>query len=123
MIKAIAIDDEPLALKVLENFCASSDGVELEKTFTEVGKAYTYLEKHQVDLIFVDIQMPVMNGFDFMESFEQMPAEVKTHYVIYMLSSSINENDIAKVRGYPSVKQFLNKPLTVKTMSMVLEDN
>lgn len=65
MIKAIAIDDEPLALKVVSHFCGQVDYVELVKSFTKTDEALTFLEKNQIDLLFLDIQMPGKNGLDF----------------------------------------------------------
>jgi CheY-like chemotaxis protein len=123
----IVIDDSKLDCFIAEKIIQNTGRNESVHTFQQVSDALDYIKgltaHNGKTVVFVDIQMPVMNGFDFVELFEQLPAEAKSHYVIYMLSSSINENDIAKVRGYPSVKQFLNKPLTGKTMAMVLEDN
>ena len=65
MIKAIAIDDEPLALKIIEHFCRQTDFIELEKTFTKTDEALKHLKKFPVDLLFLDIQMPGKNGIDF----------------------------------------------------------
>lgn len=65
MIKAIAIDDEPLALKIIEHFCKQVDFIELEKTFTKTDEALRHLKKFPVDLLFLDIQMPGKNGIDF----------------------------------------------------------
>lgn len=65
MIKAIAIDDEPLALKVISHFCAQVDYIELCKTFTKTDEALAYLENNEIDLLFLDIQMPGKNGLDF----------------------------------------------------------
>lgn len=65
MIRAIAIDDEPLALKVISHFCERIDFVSLEKTFTKQQEAQKYLKKFPVDLLFLDIQMPNKNGIDF----------------------------------------------------------
>jgi DNA-binding LytR/AlgR family response regulator len=64
MIKAIAIDDEPLALKITENFCNECPEVVLEKTFTGPETALKYLNKFPVDLVFLDIQMPSMSGIE-----------------------------------------------------------
>jgi CheY-like chemotaxis protein len=123
----IVIDDSKLDCFIAEKIINNTGRSAGVQTFQHVTKALEYIKaltSHpEKTIIFVDIQMPVLSGFDFVESFEQIPAEAKSHYVIYMLSSSINENDISKVRGYTSVKQFLNKPLTAKTMTMVLEDN
>lgn len=65
MIKAIALDDEPLALKIIENFCSKIDYILLEKTFSKPSEAEKFLRKFPVDLIFLDIEMPNKNGLDF----------------------------------------------------------
>lgn len=65
MIKAIAIDDEPLALTIIAHFCLQHDAVELDKTFTNTDEALKYLKKYPVDLLFLDINMPGRNGLDF----------------------------------------------------------
>ncbi len=71
MIKAIAIDDEPPALKVIQNFCSNADNIQLEKVFTSPSEALKYLRKFPVDLIFLDINMPSITGIDFYKSLEQ----------------------------------------------------
>jgi len=65
MIHAIAIDDEPPALRVIENFCSRSQLVSLDKTFTSTAEAFKHIAGHKVDLLFLDIQMPSINGIDF----------------------------------------------------------
>ena len=64
MINAIAIDDEPLALVVIREFCSLHGDLKLLKTFTNTIEAAKYLHDFPVDLIFLDIQMP-QNGLDF----------------------------------------------------------
>ncbi|MEH6408291.1 MAG: LytTR family DNA-binding domain-containing protein [Leeuwenhoekiella sp.] len=68
MIKAIAIDDEPLALQVVDAFCCKIDYLTLEKTFTSQTDAIKYLNKFDVDLLFLDIQMPRKNGIELYKS-------------------------------------------------------
>jgi DNA-binding LytR/AlgR family response regulator len=65
MIKAIALDDEPLSLEILEQYAAKIPFLKLEKTFTQVKAARQYLDKFPVDLLFLDIQMPSLTGLDF----------------------------------------------------------
>jgi len=72
MIKAIAIDDEPPALKVIEGFCGMTDKIILEKTFTKPTEALKHLRKFPVDLLFLDIKMPSMSGIQL---HEQLPQE------------------------------------------------
>jgi DNA-binding LytR/AlgR family response regulator len=64
MIKAIAIDDEPLALRIIDNFCAKVDFIQLVKTFTRPAEALEYLRSNPVDLLFLDIQMPSLTGIE-----------------------------------------------------------
>jgi DNA-binding LytR/AlgR family response regulator len=71
MIKAVAIDDEPPALKVIEAFCGECDFIKLEKTFTRPHEALDYLEKFPVDLLFLDIQMPSMTGVELYKAIKQ----------------------------------------------------
>lgn len=71
MINAIAIDDEPLALKVIKSLCDKSESVNLQKTFTQPNKALKHLRKFPVDLIFCDIQMPSMTGINLVKSLQQ----------------------------------------------------
>ena len=71
MMRAIAIDDEPPALSVIENFCSKTEGMVLEKTFTMPAAALNHLRSFPVDLIFLDIQMPSVNGLDFYKSVQQ----------------------------------------------------
>lgn len=71
MIKAIAIDDEPPALDVIETFCGKIDFIDLQKTFTKPTEALKYLRKFPVDLLFLDIQMPSLTGIEFYKAVQQ----------------------------------------------------
>ncbi|MCW4467615.1 response regulator transcription factor [Flavobacterium sp. MFBS3-15] len=68
MINAIAIDDEPLALNAIATLCSATETINLQKTFTSPVKALKYLRKYPADLIFCDIQMPVMDGISLVRS-------------------------------------------------------
>lgn len=71
MIKAIALDDEILALKIIENYAEKIETLSLEKIFNTQSDAQKYLNKFPVDLIFLDIEMPSKNGMDFYKSIPQ----------------------------------------------------
>lgn len=71
MMNAIAIDDEPNALKVIQLLCDSSGSINLLKTFTQPSEALKHLRKFPVDLIFCDIQMPSMTGINLVRSLQQ----------------------------------------------------
>lgn len=71
MIKAIALDDEILALKIIENYAEKIENLSLEKIFNKQSDAQKYLNKFPVDLIFLDIEMPARNGLDFYKAISQ----------------------------------------------------
>jgi DNA-binding LytR/AlgR family response regulator len=71
MIKAIAIDDEPMALKVIETLCSKFTFLTLEKSFTKPYDALKYLNKFPADLVFIDINMPSISGINLVKQLEQ----------------------------------------------------
>lgn len=71
MIVAIALDDEPPALKIVENFCSRVDFIDLVKTFTSPDEALKHLAKFPVDLLFLDIRMPSVSGLQFRKQIPQ----------------------------------------------------
>lgn len=77
-IKCIIIDDEPLAISVIENHLKNFDHVEIIETFNNPLKAYRVLEQEKIDVIFLDINMPQMTGFAFIENLSYKPLIVIT---------------------------------------------
>ncbi|WP_207531755.1 LytR/AlgR family response regulator transcription factor [Desertivirga arenae] len=77
-IKCIAIDDEPLALDLIEDFCSKFPAINLVKTFEDALSAKEFLKSQKVDLIFLDINMPDISGIDFAFSLNDKPLIVFT---------------------------------------------
>ncbi|MEX1384542.1 LytR/AlgR family response regulator transcription factor [Lutibacter sp.] len=78
MIKCIAIDDEPLALKQIAGYVKKTPFLELQEVFESPINALLYLQNNAVDLMFVDINMPDLNGMDFVKSLENSPKIIFT---------------------------------------------
>ena len=78
MINCIAIDDEPIALEIIKAYCEKTPSLNLVKVFTQPSKAKKHLRKYPVDLLFLDIQMPDINGVDFYKSIDQKPLVIFT---------------------------------------------
>lgn len=68
------------------------------------------------DVLFVDIRMPEMDGFEFMEAFENLSHVVKNKCKVYMLTSSLDPRDKQRADENPHVLKFLNKPLSCKDL-------
>lgn len=64
MIQAIIVDDEPLAIKLLENYADKLDQIKILRTYTNPIDALNFIQSEKVDLIFLDIQMPELNGLN-----------------------------------------------------------
>lgn len=77
-IKCVIIDDEALAIKVIEDHLKNFDHVEVVATYTNPLKAYGLLEHEKIDVIFLDINMPQLSGFAFIENLSYKPAIVIT---------------------------------------------
>ena len=71
MIKAIAIDDEPLALDVITSLAVNLNFIDLKRTFTQGSSAIRYLKQFPIDLLFLDIQMPDTDGIELIKSIDQ----------------------------------------------------
>ncbi len=78
MLKAIVIDDEPMALEVIKGLTEKVTFVELEGYFTNSFEGLRFLQTNKVDLIFLDIKMPDISGIEFLKSIPNPPMVIFT---------------------------------------------
>ncbi len=111
IIKAIALDDEPPALAIIENFCKKTPFIELDKTFTKSEEALKYLRKYPVDLLFLDINMPSITGIDF---HQKLP-----HKIMVIFTTAYSEY---AVQGFNlSATDYLLKPFSFDRFTVSME--
>ncbi|UGU17388.1 response regulator transcription factor [Sinomicrobium kalidii] len=77
-IRCIVIDDEPLAINVLKNYITQTRGLELLSTFSNALDGTEFMRNNKVDLIFLDINMPVLDGLNFLKSINVKPLVIIT---------------------------------------------
>jgi CheY-like chemotaxis protein len=77
------------------------------------------------DYILLDINMPIMNGWEFLDEYKRLNIDPDGKTRIYIISSSVFSNDINKARSYPLVKSFISKPLSVDKIKemFTIEEN
>ena len=102
MITCIAVDDEPMALDVIERYCTKSGLVELKAVFREPVKAIEYLGREKIDLIFLDINMPDISGMQLVQTLSPGPMIIFTTAYSHYAAESYNLNAI----------DYLLKPIT-----------
>jgi CheY-like chemotaxis protein len=73
------------------------------------------------DYILLDINMPIMNGWEFLDEYKRLNLDPLGKSKIYIISSSVFSNDINKARSYPLVKDFISKPLNVEKIKELFE--
>ena len=123
--KALLIDDNDIdnfinkKLLVKTNF--AMDIVEKKSASSALDYLRTTAEKNEQlpDIIFLDIMMPVMDGFDFLEEFDLLDDSIKNNCKIIMLSSTESFKDLNRANSNKYVHKFLNKPLTEMVLAAI----
>src|SRR6476469_3566110 len=71
------------------------------------------------DIIFLDINMPVMDGWEFIESFTRIKHKITKPITIYMVSSSVDDADIERAKNIQEISDFICKPMTIEKVNQI----
>lgn len=77
-LKTVIVDDEPLAIEVIQSYCLSLSEIDLRGCFTSPVEAMTFINANEVDLVFLDIEMPMLSGIELVETFRHRPQIIFT---------------------------------------------
>lgn len=89
-------------------------------------KALSYLRQQDTDyirpdVILLDINMPGMNGFEFLQEYESLSLDLRAHVVLMMLTTSLNPDDETRAHRFANVRGYRNKPLTRDMLENIVE--
>ncbi|WP_179353604.1 response regulator [Winogradskyella vidalii] len=105
------------SLKLTKKIMFFSDGEEAISFLIE----NLYCEDQLPDIIFLDINMPIMDGFQFMEEYVQLKPKLDKKIIIYMVSSSIDPVDIAKAKSISDISDYIIKPIQKGELKAIME--
>ncbi len=112
-MRCLLIDDNPIDLLVNERVIANVDAAHEIVKQQSATDALEYLQTCEMwpDIILLDINMPVMNGFDFLEAYRKIETIPHRDIAIYILSSSLDSDDVRRANADEHVTDYLQKPL------------
>ena len=122
MISYLIIDDEPIAHDIIKGYCDLLPNMELKKHCYNALEAMQYLNEHAVDLIFLDLNMPKLKGFDFLKTLSHPPKViVTTAYQEYALEGyELNISDyLLKPFSFERFLKAINKTVSVASKPAV----
>ncbi len=122
----LIIDDNPVNNMLCGIFINEAVSEPAIKDFTAPEKGLDYiLQEYSGNkiptILFLDINMPTMSGWEFLDKFESLDQKIKDQFKIYMMSSSIDSGDKQKATENRNVVDYIEKPLSEETVLFILE--
>lgn len=123
---ACIIDDDPIQALLLERMLHKQQLCNRLYIFKNGQEAFDHLKslvstpEQFPDVILLDINMPVMDGWGFLEEFKNMRPHIGKKILLYMISSSIWQEDIERAKSYSEVTDYIVKPVTMDELSQLM---
>lgn len=114
----IIIDDSELDCFIAKKIIQQNDKSIKVAAFTDAVSALKQIKDNTASyselltVILLDLRLPIMSGFEFVEEFERLPDHIRNQYLIYVLSSSMNKSDKSRVDSNQYIVKMMDKPLT-----------
>lgn len=122
------IDDDKIYQFTARKMLEATGMVKDIQSFYDGSEAITFFTSdnskdpsHLPDVIFLDINMPIMNGWEFLEEYEKLYSHFPKAMALYVVSSSVDDADIRRSRQYSSVTDYIVKPITRTRYQELLE--
>ncbi|MEO7211356.1 response regulator [Mucilaginibacter sp.] len=128
MVTACIIDDDDIFIYGFKKFMEIR-GVSAEiLNFSNGKEAIDYLKNpfyanNLPDIIFVDINMPVMDGWEFTQNFEEIKSHMGKKISVYFISSSVDINDISRAKNNPAIEDYILKPISESYVADIINSH
>jgi CheY-like chemotaxis protein len=123
----LLIDDDSISNFITEKLILREDFAQKVTSYLSAEAALAYLnelEQQQLpapEIIFLDLNMPEMDGWEFLSEFKKLPQAFTNQSRVFMLSSAVDSKDIVQARNMKEIEDFISKPLTKEDMGVIRE--
>jgi CheY-like chemotaxis protein len=120
------VDDDEVYIFIVKKIIEINELADHVLTFSDGEKAYNFIKENKgkpnflPDIILLDINMPIMDGFQFIEEYIKLKHEINKEIGIYMVTSSVDPIDLEKSKKYTDIKGFITKPISAEVLEKII---
>jgi CheY-like chemotaxis protein len=121
------VDDDEVYTFIVKKIIEIYELADNVLTFSDGEKAYNYIKENKgkpdllPDIILLDINMPIMDGFLFVEGYTKLKQEINKEISIYMVTSSIDPIDLERSKKHTEIKGFITKPVSAEVLEKIMK--